>query len=141
MNLTDNIKELFELQSQMHKEKVGWTKHLISVETIFLGLMISLHREKSLSGSIHMMYTLGLALCAIAVLSGTIFLFCEVQIATQKLEHYKEWLKKRLNNQPSSEMPIFGNVSKVFLLFFYLFVSSSLLSMVSFVVYAIIKDL
>jgi Na+/proline symporter len=135
-----NIDILNSLERGKSESFTKWIRHIITILIGMLTVLIAFKSEKSITCFQHILFSTILSLIGIGIVSGTIFLFHEIDEFKQELKFQKECLSKRLKGDFTT---IFHNEikrKKIYKVCEYTFYTSSILSVLTLVIYGIMLD-
>lgn len=134
--MTDSeLKQLFNLGKEKNIKHNEWLKHILLMASGLIGILISLHSEKSKTILQHYSFVITIVGLGLGILFGSICLYSDVNGANKLFKKYKE---KIINK--STEKITYVNRSYSFYIFEILTYTSLIASVTSLIVYAIISD-
>jgi 1,4-dihydroxy-2-naphthoate octaprenyltransferase len=138
------IQRNFDILNSIEKEKsesfTKWIRHIITILIGMLTILIAFKTEKSTTTLQHILFSTILSSIGVGVISGTIFLFHEIDEFKQELKFQKDSLVKRLRGDSTT---IFHKEIKrkmIYKICEYIFYISSILSVMLLIVYGIFLD-
>lgn len=96
MDVVQQVSDLMKLRNEKRDE---WLKQVIFGATTLLGLIISLHKDKSTTSTLHFVFGLAILLLSLGILSGTACLFSNINALHRLVGDRIKHLRKGTENQ------------------------------------------
>jgi dolichyl-phosphate-mannose--protein O-mannosyl transferase len=135
-----NIDILNSLEKGKSESFMKWIRHIITILIGLLTVLIAFKSTKSINYFHHILFSTILSLIGTAIISGTIFLFHEIDEFKQELKFQKESLSKRLKGDFTSIFHREIKRKQIYKVCEFIFYGSSILSVLTLIVYGIILD-
>jgi len=135
-----NIDILNSLEKGKSESFMKWIRHIITILIGLLTVLIAFKSAKSVNCFHHILFSTILSSIGTGIISGTIFLFHEINVFKQELKFQNESLSKRLKGDFTSIFYREIKKNRIYLICEYLFYSSSILSILTLIIYGIILD-
>jgi len=135
-----NIDILNSLEKGKSESFMKWIRHIITILIGLLTVLIAFKSAKSVNCFHHILFSTILSSIGTGIISGTIFLFHEINVFKQELKFQNESLSKRLKGDFTSIFYREIKKNRIYLICEYLFYSSSILSILTLIIYGIIID-
>ena len=133
--------ELKKLHEERNKKHYDWLKNVILMASGLIGILVSLHSVKSVEYISHLLFSSTILLLGIGILSGTIYLYAEIDVYNHHLKLLDEARKNIVPNGKDQERIIlYAGVRQVYVLMKYVAFFSFVLAIPSLIAYAIFLD-
>lgn len=138
MGMHENLKDLSNVSKLRNEKREEWLKQVVLGATTLVGVLISLHKEKSPTEATHVLFCLTIGLLALGILSGAMVLFAPVNAYHRYLTARWKVLKKDLD--ASGGLYNVANPLRIFDLARIICYLSLILAMPVLVFYAVLID-
>jgi hypothetical protein len=135
-----NIDILNSLEREKSESFMKWIRHIITILIGLLTVLVAFRSDKSIDCFQHILFSTILVFIGSGIIFGTIFLFHEIDEFNQVLKFQKESLSQRLKGDFKS---IFHKEIKrkmIYSICEYIFYGSSILSILTLIIYGILID-
>ncbi len=140
MGVNEDLKTLKELSDERSNKFYYWLRWVVLGATGMISVLTALHPNKSETKIEHYFYSITMSLIALGILTGTIVLFSEIHIAEKKRKSYSDRLQERNVEQADYGEVIYLDTPKIYKFLEIVCYASFSASLLSLVLYAVIKD-
>lgn len=140
IDISQSIKQVDESLKEKTAIRQDFHKHILTIASTFLAVLIALHRQPSQTLYIHILWSASLAILLLGILSGAACLYGLVYYSTQGHSLLVEAVKKQARSASKTFEPVFVKPKRIFELaeqLEYVLLPSSV---VLFTIYAILID-
>ena len=133
------IDQIDIIENQKSDKLTQWIKLIITILVALLSILVAFKTNKPESYANNLLFASILSLLGIAVISGLVFLFQQIDEFKQALKFQRESLKKRFEGDITSSFGMEINKRIVFRIAEYVFYISSVFMIILLVIYGILK--
>ncbi|MCM8906802.1 DUF4231 domain-containing protein [Tenacibaculum finnmarkense] len=137
--LNNLIKKIEDLEKYNDTEKNNITRNIITILVGLISVLVAFKGVNSPCNHVHLLFSATLISISLAILSGIVSLFRQVEESHRILMFQRENLSRRLNGNLYERFEKDFPQKKMFLIFEYLFYIFSSLSIVLLAMYGILK--
>ncbi|AUC84774.1 hypothetical protein CW731_05460 [Polaribacter sp. ALD11] len=137
--LNNLIKKIEDLEKYNDTEKNNITRNIITILVGLISVLVAFKGVNSPYTHVHLLFSATLISISLAILSGIVSLFRQVEESHRILMFQRENLSRRLNGNLHEKFEKDFPPKKMFLIFEYLFYIFSSLSIVLLAMYGILK--
>lgn len=132
------LKSISDLMDERAVKNETWVKQILLMASGLIGILISLHKNRSEDICEHYIFVTTIALIGLGILSGSIYLYESIDTNNRMVRQLKKYLS--LSGESQNEKLIFLKPSIFYVIMKYVFYASLILSIPSLVIYAMVID-
>lgn len=141
----DYIQKNIDIFNSVEKQKsesfIKWIQNIITVLIGLITVLVTFKSHKSVGYFEHNLFSIILSLIGLGIISGTIFLFHEIDELKQVRKFQLQILSQRLNGDFKTIFHSEIKRKKIYLICEYIFYISSILAITALIIYGIIQDI
>ena len=141
----DYIQKNIDIFNSVEKQKsesfIKWIQNIITVLIGLITILITFKSHKSVGCFQHNLFSIILSLIGLGIISGTIFLFHEIDELKQVRKFQLQSLSQRLKGDFKTIFHSEIKRKKIYLICEYIFYISSILAIPALIIYGIIQDI
>jgi hypothetical protein len=140
MNI-DYANQLKKVHEERNKKHFDWWKNVILMASGLLGILVSLHSVKSENFIDHLLFFITLLLIGTGILSGTIYLYADIDVYNDHLKILEREQNNKSPNEANQETEVhYAGIKLIFVLMKYVAFFSFGLSIPFLIAYATSLD-